>query len=232
VTTIGMRWQGVVGGLIATTVLGCSTAERPGTEIAAAGTTTAVAATPAAVAVPDPLASRSKGSATAPITIYEMSDFQCPFCRRHAIETFPTLEKEYVETGKVRWVFVNLPITEIHPNALPAAELSICAANAGKFWPVHDLLFQHQAVWAPLREAGPFLLTLADSVGMDRAETLACLQDSTTRKTVEAEAVGAGRAGASSTPTFYIEGGLLVGAQPVEIFRTILDSIHRAKTAR
>ena len=230
-TIIGMRWQGVFAGLVVAVATGCSRAERPAAEVAAATGTSAAGAS-AAVAVPDPLASRSKGSASAPIVIYEMSDFQCPFCRRHAVETFPALEREYVETGKVRWVFVNMPITEIHPNALPAAELSICAANAGKFWPVHDLLFRHQEAWAPLREAGPFLLSLADSAGMDRAQTLACLQDTTTRRTVQAEAVGAGRAGATSTPTFYIEGGLLVGAQPIEIFRTILDSIYTAKTAK
>ena len=230
-TAMRSSFQTLAAGLAIAALTACSSAERPAPQVASAGGT-AAAEPSATVAVPDPLASRSKGSASAPIVIYEMSDFQCPFCRRHAIETFPALEREYVATGKVRWVFVNMPITEIHPNALPAAELSICAAGAGKFWPVHDLLFRHQQSWAPLREAGPFLLTLADSVGMDRTQTLACLQDSTTRRTVQAEAVGAGRAGATSTPTFYIEGGLLVGAQPVEIFRTILDSIYAAKTAK
>ena len=226
-TIMGMRWEIVLGGIVAALVTACGPAERPATQVASAAATAGAAAT-----APDPLASRSKGAASAPIVIYEMSDFQCPFCRRHAIETFPALEREYVATGKVRWVFVNMPITEIHPNALPAAELSICAANAGKFWPVHDLLFRHQEAWAPLREAGPFLLSLADSVGMDRTRTLACLQDSTTRRIVQSEAVGAGRAGATSTPTFYIEGGLLVGAQPAEVFRAILDSIYAAKTAK
>ena len=230
--SISLSRRVLMAALAALATTACSSTERPATEVATAAATAGPTTAAAGETRPDPLASRSKGSPTAPIVVYEMSDFQCPFCRRHAIETFPALEKEYVETGKVRWVFVNLPITEIHPNALPAAELSLCAANAGKFWPVHDLLFQHQAVWAPLREAGPFLLSLADSVGMDRKATLACLQDSTTRRTVEAEAVGAGRAGASSTPTFYIEGGLLVGAQPVGVFRTILDSIHQAKTAK
>ena len=64
-----------------------------------------------------PLSARTKGSPTAPIVVYEMSDFQCPFCRRHAVEVFPALEQEYIRTGKVRWVFVNYPLTSIHPNA-------------------------------------------------------------------------------------------------------------------
>src|SRR5262245_49822911 len=67
------------------------------------------------------LAERSKGSATAPITVYEMSDFQCPYCRQHAVETFPELEKSYIQTGKVRWVFLNFPLTSIHHNAAAAA---------------------------------------------------------------------------------------------------------------
>lgn len=175
---------------------------------------------------------RTLGSPTAPITVYEMSDFQCPFCRQHAMQTMPQLVREYIETGKVQWTFINLPITEIHPNALPAAEFAICAARGGKFWPAHHLLFRHQGTWADMDEAGPFFLSLADSVGLGRQETLTCLQDSTIRTAIRAEAEGSMRAGATSTPTFYIEGGLLVGAQPVEIFRGILDSIYERKSGR
>jgi protein-disulfide isomerase len=180
----------------------------------------------------DPLAARSKGSSTAPITVYEMSDFQCPYCRRHAEETFPALEREYIATGKVRWVFVNFPLTSIHANAAAKAEFAMCAARQGKFWPVHDLLFRHQRTWAPLREPGAFLMTLADSVGMSKPDLLGCLQSKVARKEVEADAAGAVRAGAGSTPTFYIEGGLLAGAQPLPVFRQILDSIYAAKTRR
>lgn len=168
---------------------------------------------------------RVMGRRDAPVTIYEMSDFQCPFCRRHALETLPILEREYIETGKVRYVFINFPITEIHPNALPAAELGLCAARQDKFWPLHNLLFQSQRSWAPLEDAKPALLALSDSVGMDRARTLACLADSAIGKAVEEEAMASVRTGANATPSFFIEGGLLVGAQPIEVFRPILDSI-------
>ena len=168
---------------------------------------------------------RVMGKADAPVTIYEMSDFQCPFCRRHALETLPVLEREYIETGKVRYVFINFPITEIHPNALPAAELGICAARQQKFWPLHNLLFRLQKAWAPLQNPEAALLSLADSAGMNREATLACLADTTVAAAVEAEAVASVRTGANATPSFYIEGGLLVGAQPIEVFRPILDSI-------
>ncbi|HEU5170745.1 MAG TPA: thioredoxin domain-containing protein [Gemmatimonadales bacterium] len=180
---------------------------------------------------PDPLASRSKGTATAPVTVYEMSDFQCPYCRRHALDVFPTLEREYVRTGKVRWVFINFPLVSIHANAVPAAELAMCAARLGKFWPIHDLLFKYQEMWAPLREPGPFMLSLADSAKVPRPPLVRCLQTQATRAEIQAEAQGSERSGAGSTPTFYIEGGLLVGAHPAPVWRRVLDSIHAAKVA-
>ena len=68
---------------------------------------------------------RAKGSPTAPVTVYEMSDFQCPYCRRFALETFRALEREYISPGKVRWVFVNFPITSIHDNAVAAAATAL-----------------------------------------------------------------------------------------------------------
>jgi protein-disulfide isomerase len=185
-----------------------------------------------AQAAPDPLASRSKGSAAAPVTVYEMSDFQCPYCRKHALEVFPVLEKEFVSTGKVRWVYINFPLVSLHANAVPAAELAMCAARMGKFWPVHDLLFQHQETWAPLKEPGPFLLTLADSVRLPRPAMVKCLASEAVRAAIQADADGSQRSGAASTPTFYIEGGLLVGARPVELWRTVLDSIHQEKSKR
>ncbi|MEO8226950.1 MAG: thioredoxin domain-containing protein, partial [Gemmatimonadota bacterium] len=163
-------------------------------------------------------------------TVYEMSDFQCPYCRRHALETWPTIEREYVTTGKVRWVFINLPLTTLHPNAAAAAEFALCAAKAGKFWPVHDLLYKYQETWAPLKDPGAFLLTLADSVGVARPQMLACLRDPASRAAVEADASGATRAGATGTPAFYIEGGLMSGAQPVAVFRQVLDSFYVLKT--
>jgi protein-disulfide isomerase len=173
---------------------------------------------------------RSKGSPTAPVTVYEMSDFQCPYCRRFALETFRTIEKEYITPGKVRWVFVNFPLTSIHANAVAAAGTALCAARQGAFWPVHDLLYTHQDAWAPLKEPGPFFLSLADSAGISKPKLLECVKSPATESEIRYEAEGAERAGASSTPSFYIEGGLLTGAHPLPVFRQVLDSVHSAKT--
>jgi protein-disulfide isomerase len=180
----------------------------------------------------DPLAARAKGKPSAPITVYEMSDFQCPFCKRHAEQYFPVLEREYVRTGKVRWIFINYPLSAIHPNAVAAAEFAMCAARQGKFWPAHDILFRLQAVWAPMPNPAPFLLGLGDSLKLARPRLSSCLEQAETRAEVQGDAEGAVKAGAGSTPTFYVEGGLLTGAVPVEVWRPILDSIYRVKTAK
>jgi protein-disulfide isomerase len=179
-----------------------------------------------------PLDIRSKGSAKAPVTVYEMSDFQCPYCRQFALETFPQLEREYIRTGKVRWTFINFPLTSIHQHASAAAEVALCAARQQGFWRVHDLLFEHQKTWAPLKEAGPFFVSLADSAKLSKSALVECLESPETRQSVRADAEGAARSGATSTPSFYIEGGLLEGAQPVDVFKQVLDSVYVAKTGR
>jgi protein-disulfide isomerase len=175
---------------------------------------------------------RAKGSPSAPVTVYEMSDFQCPYCRRFALETFPVIEKEYISPGKVRWVFVNFPLTSIHANAVSAAATAVCASRQGAFWPMHDLIYQYQETWAPLKEPGPFFVSLADSVGISKPKLVECVKAPATEDEIRYEAVGAERAGATSTPTFYIEGGLMPGAHPLPVFRQVFDSILASKSAR
>lgn len=182
---------------------------------------------------PNPaLEMRSKGSIQAPVTVYEMSDFQCPYCRQFALETFPQLERDYVRPGKVRWVFINYPLTSIHAHASAAAELAMCAGKQKGFWKVHDLLFAYQESWAPLKEVGPFFVSLADSARLSKPGLIACLESPETRNSVRADAEGAARSGATSTPTFYIEGGLLEGAQPPAVFRHVLDSVYAERTGK
>jgi len=178
----------------------------------------------------DALAARTKGRPDAPVTVYEMSDFQCPYCRAFALATLPLLEREYMTTGKVRFVYINLPLPSLHANATAAAEAALCAARQHKFWPMHNLLFRHQDDWAKLADPRPTLLTLGDSAGTDHARLAACLRARATAAEVQADAERARRAGAVSTPTFYIEGGLLEGNAPVEVFRAVLDSVYRSKT--
>jgi len=191
----------------------------------------AAPATPTPLQERDQLALRSKGRRDAPVTVYEMADFQCPACRSFALETMPVLDREYVRPGKVRFVFINFPLTQIHPNAVAAAEVAMCASRQGKFWEMHDVLFLRQPVWSPLPQPGPYLLALADSAGVKREPLVACVTSGATRAEIEADAQRAARAGAKSTPSFYMEGGLLPGAWPVDTYRHLLDSIYRVKTA-
>ena len=177
----------------------------------------------------DILAARTKGRADAPVVVYEMADFQCPACRLFNLQTMPLIEREYIETGKVRWVYVHFPLTSLHANAAAAAELATCAARQGKFWRLHDLLYDHQEEWAALAEPTSFFQALSDSVGMDRTRLAACVAGNTARGEVAADAARAVRSGARSTPSFYIEGGLLKGAAPIAVFRQVLDSIYRSK---
>jgi len=180
------------------------------------------------------VATRSKGRLDAPVTIYEMSDFQCPYCRDFALNTLPTLEREYIATGKVRLVFIVFPIQTIHPNAMAAAQVALCAAHENRFWPVHDALFAKQPDWAPLKDPKAYLLALADSAGGGGggagSALRQCVDSGRGRDAVEVDIAAAQRAGAHSTPTFYIEGGLIEGDAPAAVFRQVLDSVYQSKT--
>jgi protein-disulfide isomerase len=175
------------------------------------------------------IALRTKGAADAPVTIFEVSDFQCPFCRQFWAETLPALEREYIDTGKIRFIFINLPLVSLHPNAPAAHEFAMCAARQERFWPIHDLLYQYQEQWASLEQPGPFFLGLADSVALERPLLAECLAKGTARPIVAADVQQATSGGIRSTPTFIIEGGVLQGAEPMETWRPILDSIITAK---
>jgi len=179
----------------------------------------------------DRVAARTKGRPDAPVVMYEMSDFQCPYCRDFALETMPALEREFIRTGKVRFIFINLPLTRIHRHAVAAAEVAMCAGRQGKFWPVHDRLFQRQSVWEGQQDPGPYFVALADSAGVDHARLAACVARGATRPAIEADVAAAHRSGANITPTFFIEGGLIDGAAPLAVFRAVLDSVYRSKTA-
>ena len=110
--------------------------------------------------------------------------------------------------------------------------VAMCAARQNKFWPAHDILFKYQETWAPLKNPSPFLLSLIDTLKLPSAPMTACLEQSETQLEIRSDAEGATKAGAQSTPTFYIEGGLIVGAQPVQFFIAILDSIYAVKTKK
>jgi protein-disulfide isomerase len=163
------------------------------------------------------------------VTVYEMADFQCPACRQFTLTTFPVIDRDFIQTGKVRWVFVNFPLSSIHRNAVAAAQVAMCAARQHRFWQLHDVLYARQEEWAPLDQPLPRLIALADSAGVRHDSLLSCVNSRATVEAITQDAQGSVRAGANATPSFYIEGGLASGAIPAPEFSRILDSIYRAK---
>jgi protein-disulfide isomerase len=173
------------------------------------------------------LAARTKGSPHAPITVLEIADFQCPACRVFWRETMPLLQREYVDAGKIRVLFVNLPLVSIHPNAAAAHEFAMCAAAQDRFWPVHDMLFDQQSLWAQLDDPGAYFYSVAAATGLATDSLDACVTTGRMRHLIQREAESVVRAGVQSTPSFVIEGTLLAGAVPIEGWRPILDSIYK-----
>jgi protein-disulfide isomerase len=157
---------------------------------------------------------RLRGSAQAPVTIVEFSDFQCPFCRREEA-VLKGLLSEY--DGKLSLAYRDFPLQQIHPHAEMAAEAARCAGAQGKFWPYHDLLFTD-----PPQLDQPDLLKDAKSLGLDESKFGSCLSSHQFQPQVEADAQAASRLGVDGTPTFFINGVFLSGAQPASAFETII----------
>jgi protein-disulfide isomerase len=195
--------------------LGCASdeAERDTTR----RTAPPVAATDSLTARAD--AARIQGSPTAPVWVIEVSDFQCPFCKTWHDSVYGALRKEFVVPGTVRLAYVNYPLPN-HANAQPAAEAAMCAGAQGKFWQMHDGLFDAQGVWALMPNAAPAFDSIARAKGVDVAEMRRCIGSGATRALIQADAERAQESGVQATPSFIIGGDVLVrGMEPIETFR-------------
>jgi protein-disulfide isomerase len=139
-----------------------------------------------------------KGAADAKLTIVEFSDFQCPSCARHWAQTYPQLDKEYISTGTVKYVFRHFPLEPIHPHAFKAAEAAECAAAQNRFWEMHHRLFANQQALFPND-----LVKHAQAVGLDEPQFTACLGGQMAARVQQDMAMGT-QAGVNSTPTFCV----------------------------
>jgi protein-disulfide isomerase len=208
-----------------------------GCDAASASSDTAAAATPtpADTARENRLAradiGRIAGAESAPIWLVVISDFQCPFCKRWHEETGPRIEREYVRTGKVRIAYLNLPIST-HRNAPPAHEAAMCAAEQERFWPVADAIFATQDTWKSRRDAAAFFDSLSVPLVSDAARFRRCIADGGTRALIDADVNRVTRLGVGSTPTFLVGPQVIVGAQPYEVFRGVLDAALAAAPQR
>jgi protein-disulfide isomerase len=169
------------------------------------------------------------GRADAPVTLVEFSDYQCPYCRMFFSDTFPTLKREYIDTGKLRYVFQDYPLDQIHSQASKAAEAAHCAGEQGKYWEMHDLLFQN-----PRTLASPQLSEHARNLDLDGAAFDACLESSKYAARIKESQSNGAAAGVLGTPGFIlaktqpgdsVEGTPVRGAQPVDAFRKLIDEL-------
>ena len=161
------------------------------------------------------------GSPEAKVTMVEFSDYTCPFCAQFALWTLPRIERNYIETGKVRLVFRSLPIHG--DRSRKAAEAALCAHEQGRFWEYHDRLFAASLAG----ERGAFtpegLLSIAGELGLDGEEFERCLGSDRYEQAIEEDIAAAERLGVEGTPTFFINGRKLVGAQPYESFQRVIE---------
>jgi protein-disulfide isomerase len=179
---------------------------------AVAPSAAAATAGPQAVAIrpDDPV----KGNPRAPVTIVEFSDFQCPFCGR-VVPTMKQVEQTY--GSQVRLVWKHQPLA-MHPQALPAALAAEAAREQGRFWQMHDKLFQNQQALDP-----ESLERYAKEVGLDLGRFRAAQQDPKLKARVEEDQALAARLGIGGTPSFMINGEKVVGALPFERFKEVID---------
>jgi protein-disulfide isomerase len=167
------------------------------------------------------------GRDDAPVTIIEFTDLQCPYCARYASQTFPRLQREYVDTGKLRYTSRDLPLP-LHSFALPAAVASRCAGEQGRFWEYREALFASQA----LLGTEPYG-RIAGQLGLDVEQLEACRSNGEQESNVRADLAMAAQHGIRSTPTFVIgrvvngefQGEVVSGAQPYEFFKAKLDAL-------
>jgi len=172
-----------------------------------------------------------KGNPNASVTIIEYSDFQCPFCSRFFQQTLPLIEENYIDTGKIKFVYKDLPLDNLHPNARTAHIAAECADEQGKFWEYHDVLFEKQSQWgsAASSELQNTLTGFATDMGLQATSFESCMQSPSIADEVNKDTIEAVNYGATGTPTFFIgneDDGFIkiVGAQPYRVFQSLLDS--------
>jgi protein-disulfide isomerase len=171
------------------------------------------------------------------VIVVEFTDFQCPFCRTHARETFPTLRKELIDTGKARYASINYPIERIHPDALPAAKVAECAGEQGKFWEMHARLFMDDTATAVERFDEHVRI-----LKLDTSRFKQCFTGDQVAAKVKRDQAEARRVGINSTPIFLVgrmdgDGGVAVmlrinGAQEPEVFMRAVEDVRSGKAKK
>jgi len=168
------------------------------------------------------------GSDSAPVTIIEYADFECPACAQFAILTGPDIKQRLVATGQVRWIFRDLPLS-MHRNSLAAHHAAQCAGEQGRFWEMHDQIFFNHGRWVPERRPERALRDLAHAILVDRGRYDECMSSNRYIPRLRQLQADAAARGISSTPTFEIGGHRVSGALHYDELKRLVD---RAAAAR
>ena len=159
-----------------------------------------------------------KGDKDAPVTIVEWSDFECPFCGRFYSQTLKQIDEEYIQTGKVKFIYRDFPLTS-HQNAQKAAEAAECAGEQGKYWDMHDTLFESGVKGGVSSFKG-----FASDLGLDTDEFDDCLDSGKMAAEAQKDMRDGAASGVTGTPGFIVNGKVVKGAQPFEAFKAIIDA--------
>jgi protein-disulfide isomerase len=172
------------------------------------------------------------GSPTAPITVVEFTDYQCPFCQRFHMSVFGEMKKYFIDTGKIRFYSRDLPLDSIHPNAMRAAMSGRCAAEQGQFWKLRDIMGSN-----PDKLEMANLMDDAASLHMDTAAFRTCVESGKYREAVQTNVLEALKFGIGGTPSFVIgkttpagvDGEVMEGALPLAEFAKMFAKVEAAK---
>lgn len=165
----------------------------------------------------------TRGDPNAPITMVEFTDYECPFCSRHVSETDPMIQENYVDSGQVFYVIRDLPLP-FHPAAEPAAQAARCAGDQDAYWEMHDELFANQEGWSTATDPSSEFSAYASSLGLNVSTFDSCMESGKYAQAVQDDLALASQVGANGTPSFFINGQPLVGAQPYAAFEALIES--------
>lgn len=169
--------------------------------------------------------SRQHGSQYAKVTVYEVSDFQCPYCKMFYDSTYAKFDSAYVKTGKVRLVFINFPLP-MHNQSFAASKAALCAGAQGKFWEMHDRLFDRQRDWRDQLDAPQRFARYAAETGVNAAQFRDCFDNDRVSPLVVNDVMQASGAQVNSTPTFILNREkILPGAIPYAELAREIDAL-------
>ncbi len=170
-----------------------------------------------------------KGKKGAPIWMVELADFGCGYCAKFAAETMPALDSLYTKPGKLYWRFVPF-VLGMFPNAREAALGSLCAAEQGRFWPMHDRLYANRKAWMASKQPTALVARYAAEAGVNSATYGRCVESPAAAQQLERNNALARALYVRGTPTFVINGEIVPGALPRDVFVKGLDAVYRTAT--